>query len=183
MAMPAAITAGKKKPGSADTRTGQFHKAINSIMQPTIIIDQEFKALIPPLSQEERAQLEANILADGCRDPLVVWATEGDFERNIAPRHILVDGHNRYEICTRHGIEFDVTELEFADREAAMDWMDANQLGRRNLTRDQFTLLIGRRYNRAKKAAGGRADRDFSGAQIDPPKTMSCRARAREVTP
>lgn len=38
-----------------------------------ILIDEEFKALIPPLSQEERTQLEANLLADGCRDPLVVW--------------------------------------------------------------------------------------------------------------
>ena len=37
-------------------------------------IDDEFKALIPPLSVDERAQLEANLLADGCRDPLVVWA-------------------------------------------------------------------------------------------------------------
>ena len=38
-----------------------------------IQIDSEFQALIPPLSAEERAQLEANLLADGCRDPLVVW--------------------------------------------------------------------------------------------------------------
>lgn len=153
-------------------------------MQPTIIIDQEFKALIPPLSQEERAQLESNILADGCRDPLVVWAlpapAPGEHkcyghdeskcdleplddvwhcrhcEHNPARQeYVLVDGHNRYEICTRHGIEFDVVEVEFADREAAMDWMDANQLGRRNITPDQFTLLLGRRYNRAKKAQGG----------------------------
>ena len=39
----------------------------------TIVIDPEFQALIPPLQAEERKQLEANIIADGCRDPLVVW--------------------------------------------------------------------------------------------------------------
>ena len=33
-----------------------------------------------------------------------------------------------------------------------MDWMDANQLGRRNLTPDQRSILRGRRYNRTKKS-------------------------------
>lgn len=114
-------------------------------MKQNIIVDPEFKALIPPLSPDEYSQLEANILADGCRDPLVVWAGE----------NVLIDGHNRYEICRKHDIGFDVVEHEFADRDEAMDWMDANQLGRRNITPDQFTLLLGRRYNRAKRAQGG----------------------------
>lgn len=124
-----------------------------------IVIDKEFHALIPPLQPEELAQLEANILADGCRDPLVVWG------------NVLVDGHNRYEICTRHGLPFDVVQVDFADRDEAMDWMDANQLGRRNITPDQFTLLLGRRYNRAKKAAGaqaGNSNAEKQKDQIDP---------------
>jgi hypothetical protein len=99
-----------------------------------IIIDPEFKALIPPLAPEELAQLEANILQDGCRDPLVTW------------QGIIVDGHNRHAICTKHDLPFKTVEMEFADRDAAMDWMDANQLGRRNLKPDQFTLLLGRQY-------------------------------------
>lgn len=84
-------------------------------------IDPEFAALIPPLEWEEREQLEKNILADGCRDPLTAW------------QGTLVDGHNRHEICTTHGIPFDVCEMEFADREEAKVWMINNQLGRRNL--------------------------------------------------
>jgi hypothetical protein len=52
-----------------------------------LTIDPRFKSLIPPLSAEELAQLESNIVADGCRDPLVVWNGYG----------ILVDGHNRHE--------------------------------------------------------------------------------------
>jgi hypothetical protein len=44
--------------------------------------------------------------------------------------------------------------LSFPNREAAADWIDANQLGRRNLTPDQASLIRGRRYNRAKKAEG-----------------------------
>lgn len=38
-----------------------------------ILINEAFKANIIPLADAEFAQLEANIIADGCRDPLVVW--------------------------------------------------------------------------------------------------------------
>jgi site-specific DNA-methyltransferase (adenine-specific) len=155
-----------------------------------ITIDPEFKALIPPLAPEELAQLEANIIKDGCRDPLVVWRDWSHNEKQkgacqnldcsqfalmtedvgidekgsilcgycgsldmALPHHnlILIDGHNRHAICTKHGIEFDTVEMEFADRESVMDWMDANQLGRRNLSPDAFRLALGRRYNRTKK--------------------------------
>jgi 16S rRNA G966 N2-methylase RsmD len=106
-----------------------------------ITIDPEFKALIPPLAPEEYAQLEVNILQDGCRDPLVI----GDIARpdpdhiGINPPFIeegsfLVDGHNRYEICTRHGIEFKTETRGFPDRTAAMLWMIDNQLGKRNVS-------------------------------------------------
>lgn len=66
---------------------------------------------------------------------------------------MIVDGHNRHEICTRRNIPFSVVEIQFADAEEAKDWIDANQLGRRNLTPDQSSILRGRRYNRTKKAA------------------------------
>lgn len=85
-------------------------------------IDPEFQSLIPPLAADEYAQLEANLLADGCRDPLVIW--DG----------VIVDGHNRYRICQQHGIPFAVTEKTFASREDAIIWIVNNQLGRRNLT-------------------------------------------------
>ena len=100
----------------------------------------EFRALIPPALGEEFVQLEANLLKDGCRDPLVTW------------RGILLDGHNRLEICRRHGLPFKTVSVELPNAEAAMDWIDANQLGRRNLTPDQRSIIRGRRYNRMKKA-------------------------------
>jgi N6-adenosine-specific RNA methylase IME4 len=86
-----------------------------------MIIDSEFKALIPPLAPEELAQLEANILADGCRDPLVTW------------QGILIDGHNRFAICSKHGLTFETVEMEFVDRSHAKEWIIRNQFGRRNL--------------------------------------------------
>jgi site-specific DNA-methyltransferase (adenine-specific) len=111
----------------------------------TIRIDQEFQSLIPPLRPEELTQLEANILAEGIRDPLVTW------------RGVLIDGHNRYAIARKHGITYTAVEREFADRVAVADWIDRNQLGRRNLHPDQYALVIGRIYNRARRQ-GQRTD-------------------------
>lgn len=85
-------------------------------------INPRFRDLIPPLGPEELAQLEANILADGCRDPLVTW--DG----------YLVDGHNRLNICQKHGIAFKTTEIEFPSEASACVWIIDNQFGRRNLS-------------------------------------------------
>ena len=119
-----------------------------------IKIDREFQNLIPALSTEEREQLEANIVEHGgARDPLVVWHLDDAAD-------ILLDGHNRYEICERLGLPYEVEHLEFNTRDEAADWIDRNQLGRRNLSRQDYKLLLGRRYNRAKKAEHSRPGND-----------------------
>lgn len=59
-----------------------------------IIIDPEFKYLLPPLDPESLAALEADILEHGCRDAIVLW------------NNILIDGHNRFEILTKHDLSF-----------------------------------------------------------------------------
>ncbi len=58
-----------------------------------------------------------------------------------------MSAHNRLDICQRHKLPFKTVAMEFADEEAAMNWIDANQLGRRNLTSDQASVLRGRIYN------------------------------------
>lgn len=116
----------------------------NSTTPARPVIDPELSGIIPPLAAAELERLEANLLADGCRDPLVVW------------RGVLLDGHNRLAICERHGIPYTTVSVELPDKAAAMDWMLRNQLGRRNLTREQFTVLLGRRYKLRKKAVGER---------------------------
>jgi hypothetical protein len=80
-------------------------------------------------ASEELTQLEANILRDGCRDPLVVWG------------EILIDGHNRHDICARHGLHFNTVPADFPDRDHALLWINQNQLGRRNLTDDQRACI------------------------------------------
>jgi len=113
-------------------------------MTTNITIDAEFKALIPPLSVEERQQLEANLLAEGCRDPIVVWGGQG----------ILLDGHNRLEICQKHSIHYETNELFLPDRDAARRWIINNQFGRRNLSPDQLSYIRGKQYTNERQAHG-----------------------------
>ena len=104
-----------------------------------MIIDKQFKELIPKLRDEEFKQLEKNILEEGIRDKLVTW--EG----------ILIDGHNRYAIAEKHGVKFETTEKEFKTRDEVINWILDNQLGRRNLTSADRDYLLGMRYKQEKK--------------------------------
>jgi len=113
--------------------------------------DPEFKALIPPLLPEEREQLEQNIVESGkCYDPIVLW--EG----------VILDGHNRFEICVKHGIEFQVKDIQLASREEAIVWILDNQLSRRSLSdvaRIEMALLkaemLREKAQRNQSRAGG----------------------------
>lgn len=110
-----------------------------------ITIDPEFKNLIPAISDDERKHLEQNIYAaGGVRDPLTLWLRDDN-------DWVILDGHNRFEICHRLRLPFPYYEVEFDTRDEAADWIDRNQLGRRNLSKQDFKLLIGRIYKRAKK--------------------------------
>jgi len=112
-----------------------------------VVVDPEFRALIPSLTQEEFVKLENNLLADGCRDALVVWK-QG---------HILLDGHNRLDICKRHGVKYRTVEIDLHDRVVARVWIRNNQLSRRNLTKAWYIELgLG---NKEDLAAIGRKKR------------------------
>jgi hypothetical protein len=93
-------------------------------------VDPEFRSFIPPLSESERADLERAIAAAGrAIDPILVW------------RGLVVDGHNRLEICMRLGLPFETRELEIPDRDAVKAWMFEHQIARRNLSPDQLLIL------------------------------------------
>ena len=94
-----------------------------------IEIKEEFKELIPALTAEEFKQLEENILKDGIRDPLVLW------------NGYLIDGHNRYQIAFKHGLEYKTIDKEFEDESQVKEWMINNQFGRRNLSNYQRSVL------------------------------------------
>ena len=122
-------------------------------------IDPEFASIIPPLREEEQKQLEENILADGVViNPLIVW------------NGVIVDGHNRYRILQQHPeIQFTTYEKAFSDRYEAIAWICRNQLGRRNLTPQQFKYLMGQQYGAEKASHGGdrKSDQQKSSGQND----------------
>jgi hypothetical protein len=138
-------------------------------------IDPEIRKLIPSLSDEERTGLEASLIAEGCRDALVVW--EGT----------LLDGHNRHDICKRRGINFETTEVDLPDRNAAMAWVIRNQLARRNLNdyqRSQLALelepLIA---EKARQQQGKRTDLPKNSAEgFKPVETRQEVAKAANVS-
>lgn len=85
-------------------------------------VDPELDAFMSPLSDTELAALEENIVANGCRTPIVVW------------NDVIVDGHHRYAICRKHGIPFAIEEQEFRDKDEAKLWMFQEQRSHRNLS-------------------------------------------------
>jgi ParB-like chromosome segregation protein Spo0J len=122
--------------------------------QPAITIDSNFKLLIANPSPEEFSQLEANILRDGCREPLSLWDNSG--------KHILIDGHNRYEICQKHNLPSQTTVVDnLPDRDAVMLWIEERQLGRRNLTDDQRSVIAD--SIRERRSALAKRDRAIKG--------------------
>ena len=117
----------------------------------SIRIDNEFKSLIPPLSDEEYRQLEENCLKEGIRDSLVVWDNGDGF--------VLIDGHNRYRIAQKHNLPYNHRRMEFPDRDAVKLWIIDNQLGKRNLIPYDKVVLEDKKKHilaeQAKKKIGG----------------------------
>jgi len=127
-------------------------------------IEPELASLIPPLSSAELARLEANIKSEGCRDALVVWRERG----------VLLDGHNRHEICTRLGIPYRIEEVSCPDISAAKIWIIDNQKGRRNLSDGwKFELaqtkkaILAERGREHQKLSEGRGKKGLS--KVDKP--------------
>ena len=71
-------------------------------------LKEAYRTLIPPLSSEEYLQLEENIVNEGCREPIIIW------------NNVIVDGHNRYQICTEWELPFRTQEISFSSEEEAI---------------------------------------------------------------
>lgn len=116
-----------------------------------VIVEDEFLALIPSPSFDELKELTTSVTEyGGARDPLIAW------DRGPALPPILIDGHQRLRICQRLGLPYRVLGLRFDDKDEALNWMRRNQLGRRNLSRNAFILMLGELYNRMKLPVGGK---------------------------
>ena len=117
-----------------------------------IVINEDLKAYIDPLTPEEHDALERSLLAEGCRDALVLW------------ENVLVDGHNRYGICQKHDIPFQTLQsTHFKTLEDVHLWMIDQHLGRRSVSDFQRGVLALRKreiLNDRKRHVAALADTD-----------------------
>ena len=127
-----------------------------------ITINEDLRAYIDPLTEDEYAALERSLLAEGCRDALVLW---GD---------LLVDGHNRYGICQKHGIAFNtVQNRTFRSIDDVHLWMIDNHLGRRSVSDFQRGVLALRKKEIVcARLAQAQADVQSSTAAPDEPAAV-----------
>jgi hypothetical protein len=109
---------------------------------PQLKIDPEVQYLCEPLDQEAYHLLEKDIDKNGCIDPIIYWKDQDT----------IVDGHNRFEICSRLGKEYNCIPMSFETKEDVMNYVIDHQLGRRNLSDFEKSYLRGRRYLTEKKA-------------------------------
>jgi len=130
--------------------------AEKNITLKDIVIDEEFRQLLPPLDAQTYSSLEQSILDYGCMNPLVLW------------NNTLIDGYNRYKILTEHGLPFNTMNLEFSSRNEVLIWIISTQVSRRNLTTMQLTYFRGLHYNTDKKLHGdaGRLVNNPSGHDV-----------------
>ncbi len=147
----------------------------------SITINEDLRAYIDPLTEDEATALERSLLSEGCRDALVLW---GD---------VLVDGHNRYAICQKHGIPFKtVQNPTFKSMDDVHLWMIDNHLGRRSVSDFQRGVLALRKKEivaaRIAQARAQQSHAELASAEAppqpdaEPPLTRESVARAARVS-
>ena len=134
----------------------KYYNTGSAETQEIFRIDPEFEGKIPKIGDDEFKQLRENILTAGeVYEPLVVW--DG----------FLVDGHNRWKVIQEHPeVKWRTRKMDFADKWAAFEWMYKNQLGRRNLTDEQRTYMIGKMYEARKKTSGGTGANQYTTTKV-----------------
>ena len=116
---------------------------------PTVL--PEMAELLPPLTGEQLAALEADILKNGCYSPVIV---NEDM--------VVIDGHNRQRLCEQHGLPYQMAVFSFEDMLEAKQWALDTQKGRRNLDKWELGKIalrlkpdIEARARANQSAAGG----------------------------
>lgn len=140
-------------------------------------VKEEFKNLIPALSVEEYAQLEANILEEGIREPIITW------------NGFIIDGHNRFSIAQRFDLEYKTTSKHFSNENLVKIWMLDNQFGKRNLTdaqrylnrNEKRKLLKAQGVEKYKKTVGRPSKESLSTIDNDLPKHNTRKEIADEL--
>lgn len=136
-----------------------------------IAVDPELEKLLPPLSEDDYDSLEQSLLENGFMrqsSRIQLWCPPEEElnEDNEHPaKSYIIDGHNRFRICQKHGIDLPQWCFEwliFDTKDEVKKYMFENQLARRNLSEvaryevvEKYSNLL---ENMAKKnqSAGGK---------------------------
>ena len=126
-------------------------------------VNPEYRDLIFPPTVDEITLLRSSLLSDGCRHALV-----------FGPSGYLLDGHNRLRICLEDSIAFTVGEVNgLANQNAERLWIVRNQIGRRNLSKSQLSMLVTDAEPLIEAEKQAAKDRMTSGAnQYSPPEKV-----------
>ena len=131
----------------------------NSERTPVVLLEME--QLLPPLSGEQFSALESDILENGCYAPIIV---NEDM--------VIIDGHNRFRVCEKHGLPYQMLAFSFTDLLEAKQWALDTQKGRRNLDKwelGKIALKLKPQIEaRAKANQGARTD-----LSVNSPKSCS----------
>lgn len=129
----------------------QNTKTEYSSSERTPVVLPEMEQLLPPLSGEQFSALESNILENGCYAPIIV---NEDM--------VIIDGHNRFRVCEKHGLPYRMLVFSFTDLLEAKQWSLDTQKGRRNLDKwklGQIALKLKPEIEaRARTNQGSRTD-------------------------
>ena len=127
---------------------------------PTVL--PEMAELLPPLTGEQLATLEADLLKNGCYSPIIV---NEDM--------VIIDGHNRQRLCETHGLPYQMAVFSFEDLLEAKQWALDTQKGRRNLDKWELGKIALRLKPdieaRAKTNQGTRSDLSATLPESSPP--------------
>lgn len=141
--LPAEMNFGKVQPGK----------------DVVLTVDAEFKAIIPPVNPIDKDELRKSIIREGCREPIIAWK-DGD-------KNVILDGHNRKEICDTASIPYSIRFADCPSRGLAKEWVIRNQFARRNLCdaarvslalRLESTIKAMAKMNQVKGGQGYKAD-------------------------
>ena len=132
-----------------------------------IQIDEELEELLPKLSEDDSSSLTQSLLDNGFDQKfgrIKVWFPEDNDGTGY-----IVDGHNRYKICSKNGIELSDYCFEpvfFDSKEDVIKWMLENQLARRNLQTIQ-RIAIAEKYRPIFEKQAKERQSEYHGNQYD----------------
>lgn len=129
---------------------------------PTVL--PEMSELLPPLTDEQLSLLEADILKNGCYTPVIV-----------NEELVVVDGHNRMNICQKHGLPYRMAVFSFEDLLEAKQWALDTQKSRRNLSINELCKIamklrpeIEAKAEKRKADNGGDKKSDVAKSEMTP---------------